>query len=73
MDHYELRLRAEWAALKAEESGFKNTSDALLEIAQLYLPKSKPESFPSTGKKCLDRTNKSGRKTTPILQSLTIP
>ncbi|MFK7977375.1 MAG: hypothetical protein AB8C02_14665 [Halioglobus sp.] len=35
MEAYELKARAELCALIADESGFTNTRDALLEIARL--------------------------------------
>lgn len=54
MGKSELRLRAEWGAIKAEEEGFLNTRDALLEIAKMLLKDPLEEPASLFGVRCLE-------------------
>lgn len=72
MDPYELRLRAEWAALKAEAAGFTNTSNALLEIARIHLPNDLPELKVLPDAQSLKRSDSTSRKGTGSRPALTI-
>lgn len=57
MNNSELILRAEWGAVKAEEEGFLNTRNALIEIAKMLVRDPPEEPASLFGVRSLEHTS----------------